>query len=117
MESWLNYSFMVARERFYPSWTTPLNAGLIARPTDQRHTIALFIQDYVPSDPSWKLHMRILFGSGLPYTPPRPGERVGSVVVQVPGLRNSARYPEFRRVDFGVTKIVDLFTEQSKTSA
>ena len=114
MESWLNYSFMVARERFYPSWTTPLNAGLIARPTDQRHTIALFIQDYVPSDPSWKLHMRILFGSGLPYTPPRPGERVGSVVVQVPGLRNSARYPEFRRVDFGVTKIVDLLQSSRK---
>ena len=108
MESWINYSFMVARERFLPSYTTSLNAGLLPRPTDQRHTVALFVQDYVPSDPSWKLHMRILFGSGLPYTPPRPGKRVGTVVVQVPGLRHSARFPEFRRVDFGVTKIVDL---------
>ena len=108
MESWINYSYMVARERFDAAWSTPLNEGLLPRPTDQRHTVALFIQDYVPIDPSWKLHMRILFGSGLPYTPPRPGERVGSVVVQVPGLRNSARYPQFRRVDFGVTKVIDL---------
>ncbi|MDE2833805.1 MAG: TonB-dependent receptor [Bacteroidota bacterium] len=108
MESWINYSFMVARERFYPAWITPYNSGQLARPTDQRHTVALFVQDYVPSDPSWKLHMRILYGSGLPYTPPRPGDRVGNVVVQLPGARNSARYPGFRRVDFGVTKIIDL---------
>ena len=108
MESWINYSFMVARERFLPQYTTRLNAGLLPRPTDQRHTVALFVQDYVPTDTTWKLHMRILFGSGLPYTPPIPGKRVGSIVVQVPGSRHSAKYPEFRRVDFGTTKIITL---------
>ena len=108
MESWLNYSFMVAREQFLPQYTTDLNAGLLPRPTDQRHTVALFVQDYIPMDPTWKLHMRALFGSGIPYTPPIPGKRVGSVVTQIPGARHSARYPEFRRVDFGVTKIITL---------
>ncbi|MCY3595311.1 MAG: TonB-dependent receptor [Bacteroidetes bacterium] len=108
MESWINYSFMVARERFLPQYTTHLNAGLRPRPTDQRHTVALFVQDYIPMDPTWKLHMRILFGSGLTYTPPIPGERIGSVVTQIPGNRHSARYPEFRRIDFGTTKIITL---------
>ena len=108
MESWLNYSFMVAREQFMPQYITDLNAGLLPRPTDQRHTVALFVQDYIPMDPTWKLHMRALFGSGIPYTPPTPGKRVGSVVVQIPGARHSRRYPEFRRVDFGVTKIITL---------
>lgn len=108
MESWINYGFMVARERFLPQYTTQLNRGLLPRPTDQRHTVALFIQDYIPTDPSWKLHMRILFGSGLPYTPPIPGRRVGSVVAQIPGSRHSARYTEFRRIDFGATKIITL---------
>ena len=108
MESWLNYSFMVAQERFLPQYATPQNMGLLPRPTDQRHTVALFVQDYIPMDPTWKLHMRILFGSGLPYTPPIPGTRVGSVVAQVPGNRHSARYTEFRRIDFGTTKIITL---------
>ncbi len=113
MESWINYSFMVARERFMPEYATAFNSGLLPRPTDQRHTVALLVQDYVPMDPTWKLHMRILFGSGLPYTPPVPGRRVGNILSQVPGDRHSARYTEFRRIDFGTTKMITL-TERPK---
>ena len=108
LESWINYGFLVARERFVGDYLTEYRAGTTARPTDQRHTVALFVQDYVPSDPTWKLHLRTVFGSGLPYTPPVPGDRVGHVVVQEPGPRLSARYPEYRRMDFGVTKSVTV---------
>jgi len=108
LESWINYGFLVAREQFLPEYSSNGRSGNIARPTDQRHTIALFVQDYIPKDDSWKLHMRALFGSGLPYTPPVPGDRVGNIVLQVPGDRLSARFPEFRRIDFGVTKIIVL---------
>jgi len=104
MESWINYSLLVARERFLPEYITPNRTGWIPRPTDQRHSVALYVQDYIPTDTSWKLHMRALFGSGLPYTPPEPGKQVGSVVTQVPGQRLASRYPAFRRMDFGVTK-------------
>ncbi len=108
LESWINYGFMVAREEFLPAFQTLENEGVLPRPTDQRHTFSLFVQDYIPTDPTWKLHMRALFGSGLPYTPPVPGPQVGSLVVQVPGDRFSARYPEFRRIDLGVTKFITL---------
>ncbi|MFQ5568633.1 MAG: TonB-dependent receptor domain-containing protein [Rhodothermales bacterium] len=108
LESWINYSFMVAREEFLPEFRNAFNEGLLPRPTDQRHTFSLFIQDYIPTDPTWKLHMRALFGSGLPYTPPVPGQRVGNLVIQQPGDRFSARYPEFRRIDFGVTKYITV---------
>ena len=111
LESWINYGFMVAREEFLPAFHTPNNAGTIPRPTDQRHTFSLFVQDYIPTDPTWKLHMRALFGSGLPYTPPVPGDRVGNIVVQEPGDRFSARYPEFRRIDFGVTKFITVMEQ------
>ncbi len=108
LESWINYGFLVARERFVGDYVTEYRAGTIARPTDQRHTVALFVQDYVPLDPTWKLHLRAIFGSGLPYTPPVPGDRVGQVIVQEPGPRLSARYPEYRRMDFGVTKSITI---------
>jgi outer membrane receptor protein involved in Fe transport len=108
LESWVNYSYLVAREEFLPSFSTTFNEGSIPRPTDQRHTFSMFVQDYIPTDPTWKLHMRALFGSGLPYTPPVPGDRVGNLVIQAPGDRFSARYPEFRRIDMGVTKYITL---------
>ncbi len=108
LESWINYGFMVAREEFLPVFRDAPKAGVLPRPTDQRHTFSLFVQDYIPTDPTWKVHLRALFGSGLPYTPPVPGRRVGSLVVQQPGDRFSARYPEFRRIDLGVTKYITL---------
>lgn len=108
-ESWVNYSYMVARERFLPPYLNEYNTGLIPRPTDQRHTFSAFFQDYVPGDPTWKLHLRALFGSGLPYTPPAPGEKIGNVTLQRPGERFSARFIEYKRVDMGVTKSITVF--------
>jgi hypothetical protein len=108
LESWLNYSYLNAAERFLPEYRTTATSGRVPRPADQRHTLSLFVQDYVPGDPTWKVHLRGLFGSGLPYTPPVPGPRVGAFISQVPGDRHSARYPEYRRIDMGVTKLVEF---------
>lgn len=115
LESWLNYSFLVAREEFLPEFRDAYRTGLNPRPTDQRHTISLLIRDYVPSDPSWQLHLRMLFGSGFPYTPPVPGRELGSgLVVQEPGDRFSARYPRYFRFDMGVTKEMIVFERGSR---
>jgi len=104
LESWVNYSYLVAREEFDDAFTTARNDGVVARPTDQRHTVSVFVQDYIPSDPTWKIHMRTLYGSGLPYTPPVPGPEVGNIVTQAPGDRFSARFPRFFRFDIGASK-------------
>ncbi len=110
LESWFNYSYLVAREAFLPAFETRLNDGLVPRPTDQRHTFSAFIQDYVPGDETWKLHMRGLFGSGLPYTPPIQGEALSNGIYrQVPGPRSQGRLPEYRRIDVGATKILPVF--------
>ncbi len=109
LESWASYSFLVAREKFSDDFETDYNAGRVARPTDQRHTVSLYVQDYIPGDKSWKLHLRTLFGSGLPYTPPVPGETLGNIVTQEPGPRLSARYPRYFRFDIGATKELIVF--------
>ncbi|MBO6575713.1 MAG: TonB-dependent receptor [Rhodothermales bacterium] len=108
MESWVNYSFLHAREDLTGDGTSA-----VPRPTDQRHTVSIYLQDYIPNDPQWRLHMRMLFGSGLPYTPPVPGPRVGNLLVQAPGDRFSARYPRYFRFDMGVTRELDLFERSS----
>ena len=108
MESWINYSYLVARERFLPQYVGPRNEGLVPRPSDQRHTFSAYFQDYVPRDPTWRIHLRALFGSGFPYTPPVPGPRIGNIVVQAPGDRLSGRFTEYKRIDAGVTKEIEL---------
>jgi hypothetical protein len=128
LDSWFNYSFMVARERFTDEalagltsaeeWDGPGPSprenrnGLLPRPTDQRHTFSAFIQDYVPGDKSWKVHLRLLYGSGLPYTTTNPGPKINeNVRTRVPGPRMQGRLPAYRRVDLGATKEIELVEE------
>lgn len=109
LESWLNYSFLVAEETFAPAFQTAFNQGAVPRPTDQRHTVSLFLQDYIPDDPTWKIFMRTLFGSGLPYTPPVEGPRIGNIVTQLPGQRFSERFLRYFRFDAGIAKEIVVF--------
>jgi hypothetical protein len=108
LESWLNYGFMVAREEFLPEFADGNREGLIARPTDRRHNISVFAQDYIPGSDTWRIHLRALFGTGTPYTPPAPGRKIGEIELQDPGERSAARYPEYRRFDMGLTRVADL---------
>ncbi len=112
LKSWFNYSFMVARENFKPAFEDDNTQGWIPRPTDQRHTFSAFVQDYVPGDKSWQLHMRLLYGSGLPYTTVNPDlESDDRVQQRVPGERMGQRLPAYRRVDVGATKEITLAEE------
>ena len=111
LESWANYSYLRTDEEFIPEFVESGKEGSNPRPSDQRHTISIYVADYIPGDNSWRLHMRTLFGSGLPYTPPVEGERIGQIVTQVPGDRFSARYQRYFRFDMGVTKEV-IVTEK-----
>lgn len=70
-----------------------INVGYIPRPTDQRVNVGLFFQDYVPKFPTFKVHINLLYGSGLPFGPN--------------GLNKYAdtlRIPSYRRIDMGFSK-------------
>ena len=70
-----------------------IRPGFIPRPADQRVNFGLFFQDYLPKFPSFKMHMTLLFGTGLPFGPPGK-ERWKDVL----------RMPPYRRVDIGFSK-------------
>ncbi len=115
LESWVNYGFLVGRERFDAAYVTRYNGGLLPRPTDQRHTFSFYVQDYVPGDPTWRIHLRALFGSGYPFTPLSVTSRVGNRVVFGPGPRNASRYDEYRRLDLGVAKVITFGSDVKGT--
>ncbi|HCT70669.1 MAG TPA: hypothetical protein DF409_06120 [Bacteroidales bacterium] len=117
VESWASLSLMRTREdiegdfytdyynaageRIIPGYTSDATVadsitterGFMPRPTDQRLSFALFFQDYLPRNPTYKMHLNLLFGTGLPYSPPG-----------VARARNAQRMPSFRRVDIGFSK-------------
>lgn len=76
----------------YSTYTdsTIQHPGYIPRPTDQRVTFGLFFQDYIPNRPQYKVHLNLLYGTGLPTGPPSY-ER----------YKDTLRMPSYRRVDIG----------------
>jgi len=70
-----------------------IEPGFIRRPTDQRVTFSMFFQDYLPGNPTYKMHLRLVFGSRLPFGPP-DSERYEQTLL----------IPAYRRVDVGFSK-------------
>ncbi len=95
LESWFNFSLMSTRENisYVNEEGTKVESGFIRRPTDQRVSFSILFQDELPSNPSYKMNLNVVFGSRLPYY-----------------LGGNARYqegntiPPYRRVDLGFSK-------------
>lgn len=98
VESWMSLSVMqtneILRDNFYNDYfsTNPEAAEnvWIPRPTDQRVTVNIFFQDYLPMLPNFKMNMNLGFGTGLPVYYPNSDYK--TVIT---------RTPPYRRVDIG----------------
>lgn len=58
-ESHLSFSYLNTRENIE-------NQGYIPRPTDQRLKFAVFVQDYIPNYPNFKVYLNTLYNTGVP---------------------------------------------------
>lgn len=67
--------------------------GYIPRPTDQRINMALFFQDKLTTNSSYKVHLALIYGSRLPIGPPDHLR-----------YQDTLRVPAYRRVDIGFSK-------------
>ncbi len=98
-ESWVNLSFLRAREKlngvdhqlFVAGDTEPSPVSDVPRPTDQFFNISIFFQDYLPRNEDFKMNLNLTFGSGLPF-----GLKGDNQV-----FRNSFRFKDYQRVDIG----------------
>lgn len=89
-ESWFSLSLMKSAMRI-PS----LNSGWFSSPFDQRLNADIFFQDYLPGNPGFRAHINIVFGTGIPTSPP------GSNPWEI-----SFRMPPYRRIDIGFSKVL-----------
>ncbi len=89
VDSWLGISFMKTEEKLDAS---PI---YVPRPTDQRFNFTLFFQDYLPGNVNYKSHLRMIFGSGLPFGPPKGDKSLMTF-----------RSRPYQRVDWGLSRLI-----------
>ena len=89
-ESWFSLGVMKTAEDIPGD-----SKGFIRRPSDQRVNLGIFFQDHLPNDPSVRVYVKTLYGSGLPFG---PGERIE--------FRNIYSGRSYKRVDIGFSKIL-----------
>ncbi len=98
-ESWVNLSFLTARETLTGvqhlsqsfGATEPTDVDYVPRPTDQAFNINIYFQDYLPQNKDFKMNLNLAYGSGLPF-----GQRGNNVI-----YRNTFRFKAYQRVDIG----------------
>lgn len=69
--------------------------GYIPRPTDQRFMLGMYFEDYLPRWKNYKMHLNLLYASGLPFGPP-DANRYGDTL----------RLPDYKRVDIGFSALL-----------
>lgn len=100
--SWISLAMMKTEEKVQQLVTNSLTgetavqySEYIPRPTDQRLMIAVYFQDYLPQNKNFRVHINLMYGTGLPFGAP-DGNRVG----------DNLRMPPYRRVDIGFSALL-----------
>jgi len=107
-ESWFSLGVLSTRENVAGDYTILRNAagdstgarekGYIRRPSDQRLNFGVFFQDQLPNNPTVKGYVNLVFGTGLPFSPPGIQE-----------LRGTTKLTRsYKRVDLGFSKVLLL---------
>ncbi len=99
-ESWFSLSYLNTKEdivgdTYLAADGSMQEIGTLRRPTDQRVTAAIYFQDALPSFPKNKMYLNLLFGTGMPSSPPGQAS-----------LRNTFTVPQYKRVDIGFARVV-----------
>ncbi|HMX82225.1 MAG TPA: TonB-dependent receptor [Saprospiraceae bacterium] len=103
-ESWINLSFLRARENLDGVQHKIREVGQaegkdvadVPRPTDQLFNVNIFFQDYLPRNENFKVHINLAVGSGLPF-----GIKDNNQV-----YRNTYRYSAYHRADIGFSLLL-----------
>jgi hypothetical protein len=122
-ESWLSIGFMRSRENLNNDYfyqyknaageiitaksldQTPVdsiknNVGWLRRPTDRLITIGLYLEDYMPTNKNFKVHLNAIYGSNMPYNIPNSVR-----------YRNALIIDPYIRIDMGFS--AQLLSEKS----
>ncbi len=98
VDSWASLSLMhtvenVTDDSYTDEEGNTVYPGYYPRPTDQLINFGMSFQDYLPGNPSFRMHLSLYYASGLPVRPPN-SQRFDQYF----------RMPAYHRVDIGFSK-------------
>ena len=99
VDSWMTLGILNTREKV----ASQADSGFVRRPTDQRIQFSMFFQDELPINPTYKVHINFVYGSGLRFGFPRNL-----------ALRTVFGVPSYQRVDLGFSKLLLLNTPEER---
>ncbi len=97
-DSWISFSTMRSRMRFTDDVH---HLGWIPTPQEQRYSVTMYFQDYVPRFPQYKLHLKFIWSEGLPFGYPRSEE-----------MRYLGHISDYRRIDIGASRTFASATDK-----
>ncbi|WP_019670209.1 TonB-dependent receptor [Eudoraea adriatica] len=87
-ESWVSLGFLKTEENID-------NRGYISRPTDQRFQLGILWQDYIPTIPSLRMYLNLVYNTGVPGGSPSYADPYN--------FQNRLR--DYKRADLGISYI------------
>jgi hypothetical protein len=91
--SWISIGLMKARQKLTDS--ASLFPGYFPLPSDQPFMLGMYFEDYLPTNKNFKMHLNLIYASGLPVGPP------DSHLWQ-----DDIRLPAYKRVDIGFSALL-----------
>ncbi|MEM6734828.1 MAG: carboxypeptidase-like regulatory domain-containing protein [Bacteroidota bacterium] len=95
-QSWFSLGLLKTEEDIVED-----DKGYIRRPTDQHVNLAFYFEDHLPNDPTLRVYVNTVFGSGYPLGPPNNAN-----------ARNIFSGDEYYRVDIGLSKSFELINHK-----
>lgn len=87
-QSWFSLGLLKTNENIQGD-----SKNFIRRPTDQHINLAIYFEDHMPGDPTLRVYLNLVYGSGYPVGPPNDLN-----------ARNIYSGDEYYRADIGVSK-------------
>lgn len=110
--SWFNIGFLKTEEDLANDTyrttdkdgdTVRVFPGYIPRPTDQRFRAGVFVQDYLPGNETYKVHLMGVYGYRLPFGPPDHNR-----------YKDTLRMRSYKRIDVGFSKQIYSKTDTTR---
>lgn len=95
-DSWVSVSVMRARQHYVNDIE---GIGWIPSPQEQRYSVSMLLQDYLPQLPQLRFHLKAIVSDGMPFAAPN---NIAS--------QKTFRMPGYKRVDIGAAYIFNRQT-------
>ncbi len=93
--SWISIGMMKADQKVTDSTSIPGYANYFPLPSDQRFSLGMYFEDYLPRNKNFKVHISAIYATGLP---------VGSPNGHL--FQRTLRLPDYKRVDIGFSALL-----------